>query len=935
MPKRCDLKTILVIGSGPIIIGQGCEFDYSGTQACLALKEEGYRVVLINSNPATIMTDPGIAHQIYIEPITSTEVEKIIQKEKPDALLPTMGGQIAINVTMELIQRNVLSQNNVELIGANGHSLEKAEDRDLFRQAMNKIGLETSESRIANNLNEAIYAQKSLSFPVMIRPSFTLGGSGSGIAYNEQEFNEFCERAFNLSPTNRVLIESSLLGWKEFELEVVRDRNDNCIIICAIENIDPMGVHTGDSITVAPAQTLTDKEYQLLRRASIEILREIGVETGGANVQFAVDPKSGKFKVIEMNPRVSRSSALASKATGFPIARVAAKLAVGYTLDELKNEITGNYMPASFEPTIDYVAVKIPRFHFEKFKGASNKLGTQMHSVGEVLALGSTFQAAIQKALSGLEITVSGFKQFRQEPSNKKELEYCLKTPTPERIFHVAHALRVGFSVEKINKLTSIDPWFLFQIQELIQIEKLLQENFGEVEKFSDEQWRFVKQRGFTDKYIAELVGADELKVRYERERKGVIPNYKQVDTCSGEFPSKTAYLYSTYSGHCEAKPSHRQKVMILGSGPNRIGQGIEFDYCCVHAALAAKEAGFETIMVNCNPETVSTDFSVSDKLYLEPITLEQVLSIYHLEKPIGIMIQFGGQTPLKLANSLKAAGVSILGTTVENINRSEEREQFRQLIQKLNLMQPEGEDVLTLDAGMKAAKRLSYPIIARPSYVLGGQGMEIIHSEIRLREYFKNNLNLNGPHSVLIEKFLENAIELDVDLIRDGNKTWIAGILEHKEKAGIHSGDSTCVIPPFSLSQELMSEVGRQACQLADALEVVGLMNVQFAIQNNQIYILESNLRASRTVPFISKALGLPIAKIATRCVLGESLEKQGITRYIIPKEICIKFPIFVFDKFKGTDKTLGPEMRSIGEVMGTGVDLQTAYSKFSCEAW
>ena len=931
MPKRTDLKSILIIGAGPIIIGQACEFDYSGAQACKALKAEGYRTILVNSNPATIMTDPETADVTYIEPITWQVVEKIIEKERPDAVLPTMGGQTALNCALDLDKYGVLKKFGVELIGANAHAIEKAEDRQKFKVAMTSIGLESAKSGVAHSLEEAWEVQKRIAidigtsgFPAVIRPSFTLGGSGGGIAYNAEEFETICRRGLEASPTSELLIEESLLGWKEFEMEVVRDSADNCIIVCSIENLDPMGVHTGDSITVAPAQTLTDKEYQIMRNASIAVLREIGVDTGGSNVQFAVNPENGRMIVIEMNPRVSRSSALASKATGFPIAKVAARLAVGYTLDELKNEITGGATPASFEPTIDYVVTKVPRFAFEKFPTADARLTTQMKSVGEVMAIGRTFQESFQKALRGLEVGVDG---LNQKTTDREKIQIELGEPGPERIWYVGDAFAQGFSLEEVHQLTHIDPWFLAQIKEIVDIELALeQRTLGDVDA---ETLLQLKRRGFSDRRLAFLLDTVEAEVRKLRHQFNVRPVYKRVDTCAAEFATNTAYLYSTYEQECEAEPTNRKKVMVLGGGPNRIGQGIEFDYCCVHAALALREDGYETIMVNCNPETVSTDYDTSDRLYFEPLTLEDVLEIVHKEKPIGIIVQYGGQTPLKLARALEANGAPIIGTSPESIDVAEDRERFQKLLNKLNLRQPPNRTARTESEALNHAQEIGYPLVVRPSYVLGGRAMEIVHEQNDLERYMREAVKVSNDSPVLLDRFLNDAIEIDVDCLCDGQQVFIGGVMEHIEQAGVHSGDSACSLPPFSLSAEMTAEIKRQTALMARALNVSGLMNVQFAVQKGDVYVLEVNPRASRTVPFVSKATGLQLAKIAARVMVGQTLASQGVTTEVVPHYFSVKEAVFPFVKFPGVDTILGPEMKSTGEVMGVGVTFGEAFVK------
>ncbi len=931
MPKRTDLKSILIIGAGPIIIGQACEFDYSGAQACKALKAEGFRTILVNSNPATIMTDPETADVTYIEPITWQVVEKIIEKERPDAVLPTMGGQTALNCALDLDKHGVLKKYNVELIGANAHAIEKAEDRQKFKVAMTAIGLESAKSGVAHSLDEAWEVQKRIAieigtsgFPAVIRPSFTLGGSGGGIAYNAEEFETICRRGLEASPTSELLIEESLLGWKEFEMEVVRDSADNCIIVCSIENLDPMGVHTGDSITVAPAQTLTDKEYQIMRNASIAVLREIGVDTGGSNVQFAVNPENGRMIVIEMNPRVSRSSALASKATGFPIAKVAARLAVGYTLDELKNEITGGATPASFEPTIDYVVTKVPRFAFEKFPTADARLTTQMKSVGEVMAIGRTFQESFQKALRGLEVGVDG---LNQKTTDREKIQIELGEPGPERIWYVGDAFAQGFSLDEVHQLTKIDPWFLAQIKEIVDIELALEQRT--LADLDVETLLQLKRRGFSDRRLAFLLDTVEAEVRKLRHQFNVRPVYKRVDTCAAEFATNTAYLYSTYEQECESAPTDRKKIMVLGGGPNRIGQGIEFDYCCVHAALALREDGYETIMVNCNPETVSTDYDTSDRLYFEPLTLEDVLEIVHKEKPVGIIVQYGGQTPLKLARALEANGAPIIGTSPESIDVAEDRERFQKLLNKLNLRQPPNRTARTESEALNHAQEIGYPLVVRPSYVLGGRAMEIVHEQTDLERYMREAVKVSNDSPVLLDRFLNNAIEIDVDCLCDGQEVFIGGVMEHIEQAGVHSGDSACCLPPYSLSPEITEEIKRQTALMARALNVKGLMNVQFAVQNGDVYVLEVNPRASRTVPFVSKATGLQLAKIAARAMAGQTLASQGITKEVVPHYFSVKEAVFPFVKFPGVDTILGPEMKSTGEVMGVGETFGEAFVK------
>ena len=924
MPKRTDIRSILLIGAGPIVIGQACEFDYSGAQACKALREEGYRVILVNSNPATIMTDPSMADVTYIEPINWRVVEQIIAAERPDALLPTMGGQTALNCALDLAHHGVLEKYGVQMIGATREAIDKAEDREKFKIAMQHIGLASPRSALAHSMEEALQVQAMVGFPTIIRPSFTLGGSGGGIAYNKEEFLEICERGLDASPTRELLIEESVIGWKEYEMEVVRDKRDNCIIICSIENLDAMGVHTGDSITVAPAQTLTDKEYQIMRDASIAVLREVGVETGGSNVQFAINPVDGRMVVIEMNPRVSRSSALASKATGFPIAKVAAKLAVGYTLDELRNEITGGATPASFEPTIDYVVTKVPRFAFEKFPQANDRLTTQMKSVGEVMAIGRTFQESLQKALRGLETGVDGLDE---KTTDREAIEAELGLPGPERLWYLADAFRIGLSFEKVHELSHLDPWFLAQIEDLVVRERALAgQRIGELGR---DALFDLKRRGFSDRRLARLLGTGEGEVRERRRALGVRPVYKRVDTCAAEFSTQTAYMYSTYEEECEAEPSSRRKIMILGGGPNRIGQGIEFDYCCVHAALALREDGYETIMVNCNPETVSTDYDTSDRLYFEPLTLEDVLAIVDLEKPVGVIVQFGGQTPLKLARALEANGVPIIGTTPDSIDRAEDRERFQGMLRDLDLLQPPNRTAREPASAIEAAREIGYPLVVRPSYVLGGRAMEIVHEQAELERYMREAVKVSNDSPVLLDRFLTDATEVDVDAVCDGQAVLIGGIMEHIEQAGVHSGDSACSLPPFSLSPELQAELRRQTVAMARALDVVGLMNVQFAIQGNTVYVLEVNPRASRTVPYVSKATGQELAKIAARCMAGRTLAEQGATREIVPPYFSIKEAVFPFIKFPGVDTILGPEMKSTGEVMGIGTTFGEAFVK------
>ncbi|MFP8835743.1 carbamoyl-phosphate synthase large subunit [Hydrogenophaga sp. XSHU_21] len=945
MPKRTDIQTVLIIGAGPIIIGQACEFDYSGVQACKALREEGYRVVLINSNPATIMTDPATADVTYIEPITWQTVEKIIAKERPRtpggfAILPTMGGQTALNCALDLWRHGVLAKYGVELIGATPEAIDKAEDRLKFKDAMTRIGLGSARSGIAHSLEEAWAVQKTVGFPVVIRPSFTLGGTGGGIAYNPEEFETICKRGLEASPTNELLIEESLLGWKEYEMEVVRDKADNCIIVCSIENLDPMGVHTGDSITVAPAQTLTDKEYQILRNASLAVLREIGVDTGGSNVQFSINPKDGRMIVIEMNPRVSRSSALASKATGFPIAKVAAKLAVGYTLDELRNEITGGATPASFEPSIDYVVTKIPRFAFEKFKDADDRLTTQMKSVGEVMAMGRTFQESFQKALRGLEVGVDGMNEKTQD---RETLEKELGEPGPERIWYVGDAFAAGWTLDEVHQFTKIDKWFLVQIEEIVKLEMAMdaltaQKGDGALASLDATTLRGLKKKGFSDRRLAKLLKTSEGAVRARRRELAVRPVYKRVDTCAAEFATNTAYMYSTYEGHgdaeCEAEPSNRRKIMVLGGGPNRIGQGIEFDYCCVHAALAMREDGYETIMVNCNPETVSTDYDTSDRLYFEPLTLEDVLEIVDKEKPEGVIVQYGGQTPLKLALGLEAAGVPIIGTSPDMIDAAEDRERFQKLLHGLGLRQPPNATARTEAEALEKAAALGYPLVVRPSYVLGGRAMEIVHEQRDLERYMREAVKVSNDSPVLLDRFLNDAIECDVDAVRDSvGRVFIGGVMEHIEQAGVHSGDSACSLPPYYLSKATVDELKRQTAAMAAGLNVVGLMNVQFAIQEvdgkDVIYVLEVNPRASRTVPFVSKATGIQLAKVAARCMAGQTLDAQGIGAEVTPPYFSVKEAVFPFVKFPGVDTILGPEMKSTGEVMGVGKTFGEAFVK------
>lgn len=929
MPKRQDIKSILIIGAGPIVIGQACEFDYSGAQACKALREEGYRVILVNSNPATIMTDPKMADATYIEPIEWKTVEKIIEKEKPDALLPTMGGQTALNCALDLDRHGVLEKHNVEMIGANKEAIDKAEDRELFRQAMLKIGLDMPKAGIAHSLEDALKVQEEVGFPTIIRPSFTMGGSGGGIAYNKEQFVEICLRGLDLSPTNELLIEESILGWKEFEMEVVRDNKDNCIIICSIENFDPMGVHTGDSITVAPAQTLTDKEYQVMRNASLMVLREIGVDTGGSNVQFAVNPDNGRLTIIEMNPRVSRSSALASKATGFPIAKVAAKLAVGYTLDELANDITGGKTPASFEPSIDYVVTKIPRFAFEKFPQADDRLTTQMKSVGEVMAMGSSFQESLQKALRGLETDKSGLDPIVDISINdsKSKIRSELLSAGSERIFYLADAFRMGMSIQNVFDLSKIDPWFLAQVEDLVLSENSIKGQ--DIKSIKSETILELKQKGFSDKRLSEILKCSEAEFRKKRLSFNIKPVFKRVDSCAAEFDTQTAYLYSTYQSECEANPTDNKKIMILGGGPNRIGQGIEFDYCCVHASLALQKDGYETIMVNCNPETVSTDYDVSDRLYFEPLTLEDVLAVIEIEKPEGIIVHYGGQTPLKLAEALEKSGANIIGTSPDSIDLAEDRERFQKMIQKLKLKQPVNDTARSQDEAVKIANSIGFPLVVRPSYVLGGRAMEIVYDNESLERYMKTAVKVSNDSPVLLDSFLDHAIEVDIDVISDGKDIVIGGIMEHIEQAGIHSGDSACSLPPHSLPTIVLDEMRRQVKLMAKELKVVGLMNTQLAYQDEEIYVIEVNPRASRTVPFVSKATGVPLAKIAARVMAGISLKEQNFTSEIIPKHYSVKESVFPFNKFLGVDPFLGPEMRSTGEVMGVGKDFPAAFDK------
>jgi len=929
MPKREDIKSILIIGAGPIVIGQACEFDYSGAQACKALREEGYRVILVNSNPATIMTDPKMADATYIEPIEWRTLEKIIEKEKPDALLPTMGGQTALNCALDLERHGVLAKHNVEMIGAKKEAIDKAEDRELFRKAMLKIGLDMPKAAIAHNMEDAHRVQETVGYPTIIRPSFTMGGSGGGVAYNKEQFIEICQRGLDLSPTNELLIEESIIGWKEFEMEVVRDHNDNCIIVCSIENFDPMGIHTGDSITIAPAQTLTDKEYQVMRNASLAVLREVGVDTGGSNVQFALNPDNGRLTIIEMNPRVSRSSALASKATGFPIAKVAAKLAVGYTLDELENDITGGRTPASFEPTIDYVVTKIPRFAFEKFPKADDRLTTQMKSVGEVMAIGSTFQESLQKALRGLETDKLGLDPIIDISADdaRGKIRSELLSAGADRIFYVADAFRMGMSIKEVFDLSKIDPWFLAQIEDLV----LSEENIlGISLKEIDAEVMFqLKQKGFSDKRLSQLLNCSEKALRNKRELLKVKPVFKRVDSCAAEFDTQTAYLYSTYQSECEANPTKNKKIMILGGGPNRIGQGIEFDYCCVHASLALRNDGYETIMVNCNPETVSTDYDISDRLYFEPLTLEDVLAVIEVEQPEGIIVHYGGQTPLKLARALEKNGANIIGTSPESIDLAEDRERFQKMIQKLDLKQPINSTARSKEQAVVIADRIGFPLVVRPSYVLGGRAMEIVYDKESLERYMQTAVQVSNDSPVLLDSFLDHAIEVDIDVVCDGKDVVIGGIMEHIEQAGIHSGDSACSLPPYSLSNGVLDEMRRQVKLMAKELNVVGLMNAQLAYQDDEIYIIEVNPRASRTIPFVSKATGVALANIAVRAMTGISLKDQGFIKEVIPKHFSVKESVFPFNKFLGVDPYLGPEMRSTGEVMGIGHDFPSACDK------
>ena len=929
MPKRTDIKSILILGAGPIVIGQACEFDYSGTQACRALREEGYRVILVNSNPATIMTDPDMADATYIEPIHWKVVEKIIDKERPDAILPTMGGQTALNCSLDLERHGVLEKYGVEMIGANADTIDKAENRERFDEAMRKIGLECPRSGIAHSLDEAWEVQKRVGFPCIIRPSFTMGGTGGGIAYNPEEFVSICTKGLESSPTHELLIDESLIGWKEFEMEVVRDRKDNCIIVCSIENLDPMGIHTGDSITVAPAQTLTDKEYQIMRDAAMAVLREIGVETGGSNVQFGIDPRTGRMVIIEMNPRVSRSSALASKATGFPIAKIAAKLAVGYTLDELGNDITGDKTPASFEPSIDYVVTKVPRFNFEKFPNANDRLTTQMKSVGEVMAIGRTFQESLQKALRGLETGKCGFdpRINMTEKEARTKVLHDLEDAGAHRIWYIGDAFRMGMTVDEVFSYTHIDPWFLAQIKELIDIENGL--SGRTIKSLDADEMRDLKSRGFSDQRLAQILGTTEQAVRERRWLFDVYPTFKRVDTCAAEFATSTAYMYSTYEQECEAQPTNNKKIVVLGGGPNRIGQGIEFDYCCVHASMALRQDGYETIMVNCNPETVSTDYDVSDRLYFEPVTLEDVLEICRVEKPDGVIVQFGGQTPLKLARDLEKAGIKVIGTSPDAIDRAEDRQRFQEAVQRLHLLQPQNGTATSLNQAINIASEIGYPLVVRPSYVLGGRAMEVVYDEEDLRRYFAEAVKVSNQAPVLLDKFLDHATEIDVDAVCDGEKVIIGGIMEHVEECGVHSGDASCVLPPWHLSQDIQKEIARITRDLALELDVRGLMNVQLAVREDKIYLIEVNPRAARTVPFVSKATSLPLAKIAARIMVGQSLASQGITHEIVPPYYSVKEVVLPFHKFPGSDPILGPEMRSTGEVMGTARHFPEAYAK------
>lgn len=929
MPKRTDIKSILILGAGPIVIGQACEFDYSGAQACKALREEGYRVILVNSNPATIMTDPEMADATYIEPIHWEVVKNIIEKERPDVILPTMGGQTALNCALDLNKYGVLEEFNVELIGATADAIDKAEDRERFDKAMKSIGLECPHAEIAHSIEQAHDVVSRIGFPCIIRPSFTMGGSGGGIAYNIDEFNEICLRGLDLSPTSELLIDESLIGWKEYEMEVVRDTADNCIIICTIENFDPMGVHTGDSITVAPAQTLTDKEFQIMRNAAMAVLREIGVETGGSNVQFGIDPKTGRMVIIEMNPRVSRSSALASKATGFPIAKIAAKLAVGYTLDELANDITGGKTPASFEPSIDYVVTKLPRFNFEKFNGANDRLTTQMKSVGEVMAIGRNQQESLQKALRGLEVGATGLNPILDlsDPEAKNKLIYELREPGAERIWYIGDAFRMGMSVDEVFALTNIDKWYLVQLEDIILLEAKIK-SVG-LEGLDENFMRSLKRKGFADARIAEILSINEDEVRNQRTNLSILPVYKRVDTCAAEFSTSTAYMYSTYDEECEAQPSSKSKIMVIGGGPNRIGQGIEFDYCCVHAALALREDGYETIMVNCNPETVSTDYDTSDRLYFEPVTLEDVLEIVRVEQPEGVIVQYGGQTPLKLARALKDNGVNIIGTSPDAIDRAEDRERFQQMVVKLGLKQPANATVSNMEEALENAEKIGFPLVVRPSYVLGGRAMEIVYDLKDLTRYLNEAVKVSNDSPVLLDRFLDDAIEVDIDAICDGTQVVIGGIMEHIEQAGVHSGDSACSLPPYTLSKDIQDVMRKQVTEMALELGVIGLMNTQFAIKDNEVYLIEVNPRAARTVPFVSKATGVPLAKVAARVMAGMSLASQGVTKETIPPFYSVKEVVLPFAKFQGVDPLLGPEMRSTGEVMGIGVNFEEAYAK------
>lgn len=931
MPKRTDIESVLIIGAGPIVIGQACEFDYSGAQACKALREEGYRVILVNSNPATIMTDPEMADATYIEPINWQTVARIIEKERPTVLLPTMGGQTALNCALDLDREGVLEKYNVEMIGAKKEAIDMAEDRQKFKVAMEEIGLDMPRAAIAHSLEEAYQVQAQVGFPTVIRPSFTMGGSGGGIAYNKEEFEEICKRGLDLSPVSELLVEESVLGWKEYEMEVVRDTNDNCIIICSIENLDPMGIHTGDSITVAPAQTLTDKEYQRMRDESLAVLRKIGVETGGSNVQWAINPVDGRMTIIEMNPRVSRSSALASKATGFPIAKIAAKLAIGYTLDELQNDITSGATPASFEPSIDYVVTKIPRFTFEKFPDADNHLTTQMKSVGEVMAIGRTFQESLQKALRGLETGMDGFTEVIEASTPDEEVDDLIKQELiqagPDRLWYVAEAFRQGYSMDDLFDLTKIDPWFLVQIEDLIKTEESLRGTV--LTSITKDQMYRLKRKGFSDSRLASVMSVSEDHVRKHRHSLEIHPVYKRVDTCAAEFSTSTAYMYSTYEEECEANVTDKEKIVVLGGGPNRIGQGIEFDYCCVHAAFAMRDDGYETIMINCNPETVSTDYDTSDRLYFEPLTLEDVLEVLLLEKPKGVIVQYGGQTPLKLARALEAAGVPIIGTSPDAIDLAEDRERFQQLVNSLGLKQPPNRLAKSEGEAVKNAAEIGYPLVVRPSYVLGGRAMEIVYSEKDLMRYMNEAFKVSNDAPVLLDHFLDNAIEVDVDAICDGKDVLIGSIMEHIEQAGVHSGDSACSLPPYSLSPEILNGLREQTRQLALGLNVIGLMNIQFAIQDDVIYLIEVNPRASRTVPFVSKAIGRPLAKVAARCMAGVSLVEQGMTEEIIPDYFSVKEAVFPFVKFPGVDPLLGPEMKSTGEVMGIGLTFGEAFAK------